>query len=88
MPWDSRATFAVSTGLLCISWEPLPSRFVKVNFDGSVRKGKDGAGCHPCGLNARLLDVGVLSSFRAIYLRSRALYYLDRHYPCKAGVAG
>lgn len=41
-----------------ISSEPPSLGFVKVNIDGNVRDGKDGAGFIVCGLNARLLAVG------------------------------
>lgn len=53
-PWKSRAAFTASWRVLFISWEPPPSVFVKVNFDGNVKIGKGGAGFVIHDPNARL----------------------------------
>lgn len=35
--WDSYAMLVVIRRILFISWEPPPLKFLKINFDGSVR---------------------------------------------------
>ena len=56
--WSSLAAPAATHRVLSIFWEPPASRFVKVNFDGSVRDGRDGAGFVIGGPNGRLLVAG------------------------------
>lgn len=56
--WDSLAASAATRRVLFISWEPPPSGSVKVNFDGSVRGGRGGAGFVIRGPDARLLAAG------------------------------
>lgn len=55
--WNSR----LAHGAICrvfISWEPVPSIFLKVNFDGSVMGTIGEAGFVIKGLDSRLVAVG------------------------------
>ncbi|XP_073101236.1 uncharacterized protein [Elaeis guineensis] len=56
--FDGEVILAPIHRVLSISWEPPPSGFVKINFDGSVRNGRGGAGFVIRGPDGRLLTVG------------------------------
>lgn len=57
-PWNSHAAVAVIQEILFISWKPPLLKFVKVNFDCSIRDGIGGVGFVICGSDTKLLAIG------------------------------
>lgn len=77
-PWDSHVVSVVIRRVFFISWDPPLLRFVKVNLDGSVRDGNDGACYIIYGLlDVKLLNAGGLYLFEPFCSKSRASCFLS-----------
>ena len=77
-------SFVVLGGCL-IFWQPPPSRFVKVNFDGSVRDNSGGIGYVIHSPDGRLLAAGgSLLTEMSINPWCRATGILDEHHLCSS----